>query len=305
VRNSVFRLLAQLPDTQPTPVEVEPVVPPVVTESPVAEVEVVESLPELAEESQPVVEEEAQPNNDQGLDHITVASEPEYVNVSIRDNLESSQEEEQQVLGEEIDPSSSVSARSTVQRSFAELVKGWGEHSTPEVPPPPAQKKVPKAHSDSAAPQAASTVEKTPSPNPSEVVPPSALYLNQLPEEVTSSDQLFPLFAPYGPIRKIDVHPKGYAFVNYLEGASVARVLEIVATTPEVFSVSGKTIQVREKLNKPKTQGGKDKKSGDKFKKEGWKNRSHAEKSNQGDRKPMVRTNKNESKPQIPKGAKK
>jgi len=302
VRNSVFRLLAQVQEVSSSPVvEIEKT--PDVIELPTPEIETVEYLAEQVEESQQLIQEEIQPNGgDQGLDHNTVASEPEYVNVSLRDNLESlNDEEEQQVPEEETDPSS-VSARSIVQRSFAELVKGWGENSAPEVSQPVPQKKATKAPSDPVPTPAVSTVEKA-SPNP-EVAPPSALYLNQLPEDVTSPDQLLPLFAPYGPIRKIDVHPKGYAFVNYLEEASVTRVLEIAATTPEVFSVGGKTIQVREKLNKPKNQGGKDKRSGDRFKKEGWKNRGHGEKGNQGDRKPVVRT-KNETKPQTPKGAKK
>jgi hypothetical protein len=225
--------------------------------------------------------------NEPHPDHNTVASEPEYVNVSIRDNLETADEEQ---LPEAEGVYSQTRAAGQQQRSFAELVKGWGEHSTSDVPVPQTKPKVSKTTSpDPVSPPAADkgpTIHLAP-----ENGPPSALYLNQLPEDVTSPDQLAPLFTPYGPIRKIDVHPKGYAFVNYLEAPSVAKVLELAATTPEIFSVNGHVIQVREKINKPKVPGAKDKKVGDKFKKEGWKPRTPpAEKMSQGEKKPVART---------------
>jgi hypothetical protein len=97
--------------------------------------------------------------------------------------------------------------------------------------------------------------------------------------------------------------------VNYLEAPSVAKVLELAATTPEIFTVNGHVIQVREKINKPKVVGGKDKKVGEKFKKEGWKPReprtgTQAEKSSPGEKKTVTRT-KTEKPPAAAKVSKK
>lgn len=253
------------------------------------EVDVASVVEQIAEsnDSSPQQDEEPPMNGYEGeshADHNTVASEPEYVNVTIRDNLETPNDEDQSAEVE----GNSQSSRS-VQRSFAELVKGWGDDRPVETTSTqPTKSKVPKNSSpDPITPS--SVTDKGPTIHLAESGPPSALYLNQLPEDVTSPDQLFPLFAPYGPIRKIDVHPKGYAFVNYTEGPSVAKVLELAATTPEVFSVNGHVIQVREKINKPKAAGTKDKKAVDKFKKEGWKSRPQGEKMT-GEKKQMNRT---------------
>lgn len=310
MRNSIFRLLGPVdsnstPPSVPLSLEAEEVqateeIEATAQEPQNSEVEVepVDAVVETPQEvSSQVVQEEVQMNgfeNEPHPDHQTVASEPEYVNVTIRDNLETQNDEDQAEV------EFSNNSRS-VQRSFAELVKGWGDKGSPELPPTQAVKpKVSKPPaSESVSPPTVSEKGPTIHLAPETTGPPSALYLNQLPEDVTSSEQLAPLFTPYGPIRKIDVHPKGYAFVNYIEAPSVAKVLELAATTPEIFSVNGHVIQVREKINKPKIPGGKDKKIGDKFKKEGWKPR---DKMSQGEKKPMPRAKS--EKPQAPPGAK-
>jgi hypothetical protein len=301
VRNSIFRLLGPVdasstpPAAAPLSLEVEEV------QAPVEEVEITPQELETSEvEAEPVVEstvevssdalgDAAQVNgydNEPHPDHQTVASEPEYVNVTLRDNLETQNDEEQHAEAE-------GNASRSVQRSFAELVKGWGDHGSPEIPTQATKPKVAKASaSDPVSPPTVSDKGPTIHLAPETTGPPSALYLNQLPEEVTSPEHIAALFTPYGPIRKIDVHPKGYAFVNYIEAPSVAKVLELVATTPEIFSVNGHVIQVREKINKPKVPGAvKDKKiGGDKFKKDGWKPRERVSQGQSGEKKPMART---------------
>jgi hypothetical protein len=315
VRNSIFRLLGPVdsnstPPPVPLSLEAEEVQAaeeietspqePENCEVEAESAEPVESVVETAQEVSSDAQEVQQMNgydNEPHPDHQTVASEPEYVNVTLRDNLETQNDEEQQAEAE--GGMFSNSSRS-VQRSFAELVKGWGDKGSPEIPPAQTKPKAAKpSASDPASPPTVSEKGPTIHLAPETTGPPSALYINQLPEEVTSPEHLAPLFTPYGPIRKIDVHPKGYAFVNYIEGPSVAKVLELVATTPEIFAVNGHVIQVREKINKPKIPGAKDRKLGDKFKKEGWKPR---DKVSQGEKKPMPRTKT--EKPQGPPGAK-
>jgi hypothetical protein len=316
VRNSIFRLLGPVDASSSTPapavsfveaqaeVEVQPEVPAEVVEDFLVAADPPTDAPE--EPASPVLELESESNgydHEPHPDHNTVASEPEYVNVSVRDNIETVNDEEL-TEGEGV-----FSQARSVQRSFAELVKGWGEPPASDAPAPQTKPKAAKVSSpDVLSPPPA--VDKGPTIHLApETGPPSALYLNQLPEDVTSPEQLAPLFTPYGPIRKIDVHPKGYAFVNYLEAPSVAKVLELAATTPEIFTVNGHVIQVREKINKPKVVGGKDKKVGEKFKKEGWKPReprtgTQAEKSSPGEKKTVTRT-KTEKPPAAAKVSKK
>jgi hypothetical protein len=177
------------------------------------------------------------------VEAATVMSEPDYVNVSVR-------AEADELPAEAVAPvevAAPVDTTPSVPKSFADLVKSWGgDAATPAAAPAPTKKK--RAPAAEAAKQAAAAPPTS-----------SSLFVNQLPEGSSEAD-LRALFDEFGVIKRIDVHARGYAFVDYEESASVGRVLTRLAEAADAFNVRGTPIRVEERQAKPpaaKSAGGR------------------------------------------------
>lgn len=186
-----------------------------------------------------------------------------------------------------------VHLQPTTLKSFADIVKTWGPTETAPVAAPSSGKPVSGRARSRGSPQTSSAQAGSEDAHSAVASPPdrppranASLYVNQLSEGVVESD-LSELFSPFGAIRKIDLHGKGYAFVDYVESPSVINALEALAANPSAFTIRGTSIHVEERQNKPKSGksprggGGRDRRpaSQDKPKKEGAGRNRAGEKS--------------------------
>jgi hypothetical protein len=242
------------------------------------EVAVVETVPEVVVEVVPAVsqievssekddiaitEEEVETDD---LDAVTVTSEPEYVNVSLKNQMTEVLVETAAAIAaitpvpvQETTPVPvSVSAPEPVvvkekvkPASWAGLFSG---NAAPVATPTPmatqqSKKREPevKSSSSSSAPAAMS--------KPSSNAGPSlTVYLSQLPENVVDAEVRV-LFEPFGDIKKVDIYvQKGFAFVDFADSSSVKSALLKKGTG--YFTIRDSLFQVDERQTKNSSMGG-------------------------------------------------
>mmetsp|Transcript_16882 Transcript_16882/g.25427 ORF Transcript_16882/g.25427 Transcript_16882/m.25427 type:complete len:493 (-) Transcript_16882:166-1644(-) len=182
------------------------------------------------------------------VDAATVISEPDYVNVSLRgaDDVEAGTGNQQPLIEQD----GPVGETTVAPRSFADLVKSWSSDS-------PAVDLTGASGSGGASGRnvrtgkvaTATDGETAGSGSDGDGKCSSSLYVNQLGENTSEAD-LAALFGDYGNIKKIDVHSRGYAFVDFQDSSSVSKVLAKLVADPCAFSVRGVPIHVAERQQK-------------------------------------------------------
>jgi RNA recognition motif-containing protein len=248
VRNSVFRLFGD-DVAAPPKVKSEPVVTTAVFEKteevpvvePVKEEKKEEKEAEISSEEDDKVETPVVETSTEDIDMSTVTSEPDYVNVSVKNEtasvettVESAPKDVKEANEEPI-----VVKEKTKPASWACLFAGGSpepvQEDTKLKKVAPIKQKEPVATND----KVSSSTNKS-------AGPPRTLYLCQLPAEVVETD-VKELFESYGTIKKIDVHAhKGFAFVDFADASSVKKAMQNNGN----FVIRGTTIQVEERQTK-------------------------------------------------------
>lgn len=93
---------------------------------------------------------------------------------------------------------------------------------------------------------------EAPAPSASKVVSSSSLYVRQLPADITEAD----LLSIFVGASKVDIHAKGYGFIEFPEPVFAASTLTRYQEDPSVFSRNGIRLRVEERTVQAKNAAG-------------------------------------------------